>query len=185
MAKVQAVVPGPVQCKGFANTLHGLLLNVFEGFLLEYSTFSDCMPGCCAVLIALNVISFCLKITLFVVVSLVVMLCRWCLLPPCRGFFEPVGCREDGIGICDGITGTFYLYKPQPILLNLLLSCVWQVCTQIDYDLCLSTSSLGSENQGNSLCWGCTSFEVSQFLVLTNNHDGFLFFCFFSSTSFT
>ena len=85
MAKVQAVAPGPVQCKGFANTLHGLLLNVFEGFLLEYSTFSDRMPGCCAVLIALNVVSFCLKITLFVVVSLVVMLCRWCLLPPCRG----------------------------------------------------------------------------------------------------
>ena len=58
MAKLQAVAPGPVHCKGFANTLYGLLLNVFEGFLLEYSTFSDCLPGCCAVLIALNVVSF-------------------------------------------------------------------------------------------------------------------------------
>ena len=67
------------------------------------------------------------------------------------------------------IAGTFHLYKLQPKLLNLLLSCVWQVCTQDDYDLCLSTSSLGSENQGDLLCWGCPRFETtSQFLVLTN-----------------
>ena len=57
MAKVQAVAPGPVQCKGFLNTLHyqcnshhGLFLNAFEGFLPEDTIFFGCWSGCCAVL---------------------------------------------------------------------------------------------------------------------------------------
>ena len=40
-----------------------------------------------------------------------------------------------------------------------------------------NSSSLGSENKGGLLCWGCTPFETtSQFLVLTNNHDGNIVF---------
>ena len=140
---------------------------------------------------------FGLLISLFLIVGPVVMLCRWSLPPHINtiGTRASAGCVLSllnvvrmacvevcacmSFGMCDElwyITGTFHLCKPHPKLLNLLLSCVWQVCTHDDY-LCLSTSSLGSEKQGDLLCWGYTPFETSQFLVLTNNRDGKVFCC--------
>ena len=172
------MAPGPVQCKGFANTLH-YQCNIHHGHFLNV------------------VASFWPVEKPFLIVGPVVMSCRSSLLPHINtiGTRASAGCVSSlldvvrmacvevcacmNVGMCDElwyITGTFHLCKPHPKLLNLLLSCVWQVCTHDDY-LCLSTSSLGSEKQGDLLCWGYTPFETSQFLVLTNNRDGKVFCC--------
>ena len=139
------MAPGPVQCKGFANMLHyrcnihhGHFLNVVAGFWLVDKPFSDCWPCCHVVQMVsaptINTIGT--RASAGCVLSLLDVVKMACV--------EVCACMS--VGMCDElwyITGTFLLCKPQQKLLKLLLSCVWQVCTQDDYDLCLSTSSLG------------------------------------------
>ena len=90
---------------------------------------------------------------------------------------EELWCNRTSLAL-----STFTQPPAKIIVKCLTFLCVWQACTQDDYDLCLSTSSLASKNQGGLLYWVCTQFETSQFLVLTNDHDGNIFFFVFFFT---